>query len=427
MLHAAFEAIVREQRAAIRATLIRLTGNWDLAEDCVQEASLRAWTNWSEQGLPERPGAWLTTVARRLAIDHLRRERNLCEIPSNLAQPESHSFGELTPETLSGVEDDLLRLIFTCCHPVLNDAARISLTLRTVCGLTTREIARALLEPESTTAQRIVRARRKLAEEHVEFAVPSSKELPLRLKSVLLVIYLVFNEGYAATEGPDLLRSELCREAIRLGRLVVRLLPDEPEARGLLALMLLHDSRRGTRVAVDGALIPLDSQDRSLWDATRIQDGLQEVRRALEMRKSGPYQIQAAIAALHAEAATPEETDWTQIATLYQELLRRTPTPVIELNAAAALAMAGNLDGALRWIDAIEARGELRGYYLLYASKADLLRRNGEFAASATAYEDALKYVPSQPERLYLTRRLAQLQSDGEIQSARDGQTHHST
>ncbi len=271
MLHAAFEAVVREQRAAIRASLIRLTGDWDLAEDCVQEACLRAWQSWSSAGLPNRPGAWLTTVARRLALDQMRRDKRLVEVPEDVAHPPADPF---TPEAISGVEDDLLRLIFTCCHPSLSQRTQIALTLRTVCGLTTREIARAFLEPEPTTAQRLVRARRKLTEEHVPFEVPAASQLPDRLASALLVVYLVFNEGYAATGGSALIRQDLSREAIRLGRLLVRLLPGEPEVRGLLALMLLHDSRRNARIDIDGNLIPLEEQDRGRWDRARITEGL---------------------------------------------------------------------------------------------------------------------------------------------------------
>lgn len=418
MLHAAFEATVREERTAVRATLIRLTGDWDLAEDCVQEACLRAWQTWTRDGMPERPAAWLTTVARRLALDHLRRERRLVGIPDNLPQLHTGSPDELPPETVSGVDDDLLRLIFTCCHPALSPEARISLTLRAVCGLTTKEIARAFLEPEATAAQRLVRAKRKLSRAGVPFEVPSAAELPDRLASVLVVIYLVFNEGYAATTGPSLLRQGLSTEAIRLGRLVLRLLPNEPEVNGLLALMLLHDSRRSARVNTDGELIPLEEQDRTLWDRARIAEGLLLLNQAMEKRAPGPYQWQAAIAAIHAEASISQETDWSQISILYGALLRRTGNPVVELNAAVAVAMMGELAEGLDWIMSIERRGELRGYYLLAAAKADLLRRAGRHQEALQAYGDAIVLTSDGPERRYLQRRLFALQKGDDTISA---------
>ncbi len=409
MLHAAFEAVVREERTAIRATLIRLTGDWDLADDCVQEACVRAWETWSRDGLPAKPGAWLTTVARRLALDWLRRERRREGLPEDLALASEAGEAMLAPERVSGVEDDVLRLIFMCCHPALPQRGQIALTLRTVCGLTTREIARAFVEPEPTTAQRLVRARRRLAEDRVPFEVPPASELPERLASVLMVIYLVFTEGYAATGGVSLTRQDLSHEAIRLGRLIVRSSPGHAEAEGLLALMLLHDARRAGRVDSEGNLIPLEQQDRSLWDRARIAEGVRLLDCAMQRRRPGPYQLQAAIAALHAQAPTATDTDWRQIAALYAALLRRSPSPVLELNAAVALAMSGDVEEALDWMQALGRRGELRGYHLLPASRADLLRRLGRGEEALAAYAEAIAMAPNDAERRYLQRRVEEL------------------
>jgi RNA polymerase sigma-70 factor (ECF subfamily) len=410
MLHAAFEAIVREERTAIRATLIRLTGNWDLADDCVQEACLRAWETWSRDGLPVKPGAWLTTVARRLALDHLRRERRREEMPADVAHPSDDAEAALlAPERVSGVDAYVLRLIFLCCHPALPRRSQIALTLRNVCGLTTREIARAFVEPESTTAQRLVRARRKLAEERVPFETPPASELPARLDTALSVVYLVFTEGYAATGGPALLRQDLSQEAIRLARLLVRLVPGHAEAEGLLALMLLHDARRMGRVDSDGDLILLEEQDRSLWDRARITEGVSLLGTAMQRLATGPYQLQAAIAALHAEAPTAAETDWRQIAELYRALLRLTPSPVLELNAAVALAMSGRVEEALAWIESIDSQGELTSYHLLPAARADLLRRQGRNDEAREAYTRAVSLASNDAEQRYLQRRLSEL------------------
>ncbi|MBC7926668.1 MAG: sigma-70 family RNA polymerase sigma factor, partial [Bryobacteraceae bacterium] len=402
MLHAAFEAVIREERTSICASLIRMTSDWELAEDCVQEACLRAWDLWSREGLPARPGGWLATVAKRLALDHLRRARRQCPIPDELVGGNQPDDSVLSPAGVTGVEDDVLRLIFSCCHPALSEPSQVALTLRTVCGLTTREIARAFVEAEPTTAQRLVRARRKLAEESVPFELPSPSELPLRLVAVQAVVYLVFTEGYAASAGPALLRPDLSHEAIRLARLLVRLLPDDPETSGLLALMLLHDARGNSRVDRHGNFVLLADQDRSLWDRGRIDEGVRILDKALVASKGGPYQTQAAIAALHATAPSAADTDWGQITGLYGAMLRRSPNPVLELNAAVAMAMAGDVDEALDWIASLERRNVLKGYYLLPAAKADLLRRCGRNSDAYVAYADALSIAPTEAERRYL-------------------------
>jgi RNA polymerase sigma-70 factor, ECF subfamily len=427
MLTLVIDSICRAEGARVLAGLIRRFGDFDLAEDAMQDAFTKALEVWPHQGLPTAPAAWLTTVARRRAVDLLRRRRSgplYMEEPPDLAAPAAtggdRGFGSddgdgvdgIDPADHSGVDDHRLRLLFTCCHPAIGQPAQMALALRTLCGLSTREIARAFLEPEATTAQRLVRVKKKIREAHIPYEVPAQDLLPQRLATVLGVIYLVFNEGYSTTEHATLVRPDLCAEAIRLARLVVELMPDEPEARGLLALMLLNDARRPARVDADGALVPLEAQDRSRWHAVSIAQGLVQLDLALASRQRGPYQLQAAISALHARAARAEDTDWKQIAALYGGLLREQPGAVVELNAAVALAMADGPEQGLVWIDRLRASGELNGYHLLSAARADLLRRLGRRTEAGLAYDEALALVRNPAERLYLERRRAQCRAD---------------
>jgi RNA polymerase sigma-70 factor (ECF subfamily) len=401
------DATVRREHGRILAGLIRTAGDFDLAEEALQDAYLKAADVWARDGIPDTPAAWLSTVAKRRLIDLLRHHGRSRIADDGEAILEATAAPEPAETSAELLDDDQLRLIFTCCHPALAPSASIALALRTICGLTTREIARAFVEPEATTAQKLVRAKRKIAEARIPYEIPSPDALPERLAAVFAVIYLLFNEGYAATESDALVRQELCTEAIRLGRLVSTLLPDHAECDGLLALMLLHDARRATRVGTNGVLVPLEEQDRTRWNQAAIQEGLAALDRALLRRQPGPYQMQAAIAALHAQAPTAADTDWRQISHLYFALLRHMPTPVVELNAAVALAMTGGYDQGLEWIDKIAARGDLAEYHLLHAARADLLRRKGDFAAAARAYEEALGLVKNAGEREYLQRRLA--------------------
>jgi len=407
MLTPIIDGICRAEGPRLLANLIRRVGDFELAEDAMQDAFAKALEVWPAQGLPAAPAAWLTTVARRRAVDLLRRRATghvYTDEPPDLAAPEIDA--NLDAEA-SSVEDDRLRLVFTCCHPAIAQPAQMALALRTLCGLSTREIARAFLEPETTTAQRLVRAKRKILDARIPYEVPSRELLPERLQAVLGVVYLVFNEGYVSTEGDGLVRTDLCSEAIRLGRLLVELMPGEPEAQGLLALMLLHDARRATRIDAAGALIPLEEQDRSGWQRDAIAEGLAVLDTALHRRRRGPYQLQAAIAALHAGAERADTTDWEQIAVLYAGLLSERPSPVVELNAAVALAMARGPEQGLVWIGRLEQGGELADYHLLPAARADLLRRLGRLPEAAVAYRAALALVRSPAERLYLERRLA--------------------
>ncbi len=389
--------------------MIRTTGDWDIAEECAQDAFALALERWKRDGVPRSPGAWLTTTARNRAVDRLRRATvgaaKLQEVAVLSRSPrENDDDGDD-----SGVEDDRLRLIFTCCHPALSLDARVALTLRTLAGLTTAEIARAFLVPEATMAQRLVRAKQKIRNAGIPYRVPPAHLLTERTGAVLGVLYLLFNEGYAATAGSELVRRGLCTEAIRLARTLANLMPDEPEAIGLLALMLLHDARRETRVDGAGDLVPLDEQDRARWDAAAITEGVGLIEAALRRGEPGPYQVQAAIAACHATAADATATDWVEIAGLYRELARMVPSPVVELNRAVAVAMADGPDAGLRLVDALEASGALAGYHLLPATRADLMRRLGRNAEAASSYRDALELATADAERRYLARRLAEV------------------
>jgi RNA polymerase sigma-70 factor, ECF subfamily len=402
------EQAFRSESRRVLATLIRLLGDFDLAEEALQDAFTAAVERWPVEGVPANPRAWLISTGRFKAIDSLRRR---ARFDSSLG-PIADQLGDgiTRPEELDDerVEDDRLRLIFTCCHPALPPDAQIALTLREVCGLTTEEIARAFLSPAPTLAQRIVRAKAKIKAAKIPYQVPARAELPERLASVLHVIYLVFNEGYSASSGADLTRHDLSREAIRLGRLLVDLLP-EPEAIGLLALMLLHESRRHARSSGDGELVLLDDQDRSLWNRHQIAEGAKLVEQALTSRRFGPYTIQAAIAAVHAEATRPEETDWSEIVGLYDVLLRAEPSPVVELNRAAAIAMRDGPAAGLALIDAILARGDLPDYHLAHSARAECYRRLGRAAEAIESYQQALELTRQQPQRNFIQRRIREL------------------
>jgi len=402
------------ERARVVATLIRVTGDWDLAEDCVQDAFARALVDWPVRGIPNSPGAWLTTVARNIAIDRLRRSSTEARAVKQLAViADLESLDEPTAE----VDDDRLRLIFTCCHPALPMEARIALTLRTVAGLTTAEIARAFLVPEATMAKRLVRARAKIRDAGIPYRVPPPHLLPSRATGVLAVVYLLFNEGYAASSGEALVREPLAAEAIRLGRLLDALLDGTPplaEAHGLLALMLFHHSRRASRTDASGDVITLEHQDRSLWDADAIAEGLGLLRAASRLtlergEHAGSYQLQASIAACHVRAADVTSTDFARVAELYGELARIAPSPVVDLNRAVAVAMSQGPEAGLALVAAIDRSGSLSGYYLLPATKADLLRRMGRRSEAALEYERALELAPSEVEKRYLARRIAEL------------------
>ncbi|MET1075009.1 MAG: RNA polymerase sigma factor [Umezawaea sp.] len=389
----------RDEWGHVVATLIRMTGDWDLAEECAQDAFATALERWPREGVPRRPGAWLTTTARNRALDRLRRKAN--------EAVKLREAGVVVPEQEedddpSGVPDDRLRLIFTCCHPALALEAQVALTLRTLVGLSTAEIARAFLVPEATMAQRLVRAKRKIRNAGIPYRVPPAHVLPDRLQAVLATLYLLFNEGY-------LVRTDLCAEAIRVTRVLARLMPDEPEVLGLLALLLLHDARRATRTDAAGDLVLLAEQDRTRWDRGEVDEGLALLDAAMRRREPGPYQVQAAIAACHASAAEAADTDWAQIAALYGSLTRFVRSPVVELNRAVAVAMAHGPEAGLGLVEALADSGELVDYHLLPATRADLLRRLDRKAEAAAAYREALALVTTDAERRFLERRVAEM------------------
>jgi RNA polymerase sigma-70 factor, ECF subfamily len=408
----ALDRIYREEFGRILATLIRLVGDFEIAEDAVQEAFAAAVEQWPRDGMPRQARAWIVSTARHKAIDRLRRDSSFSHKREEILR---HVIGEAMPDRDdlddNAVPDERLRLIFTCCHPALVPEAQIALSLRTLCGLTTEQIARSFLVPSSTVAQRIVRAKRKIRSAGIPYEVPPAEALDERLEAVMAVVYLVFNEGYVVSGGETLVRGDLCAEAIRLGRILCELLPQNAEARGLLALMLLHDARRPARVDSGGDLILLEDQDRDLWNREVIREGLMLVESALGSGRVGPYTIQAAIAGAHARAVSPAETDWRDIEALYAYLMRLRPSPVIELNHAVAVAMADGPEQGLLLIDSLHARGELGDYYLLWAARADLLRRLERWEEAAVSYREALALAKTEPERRFLTRRLAEVQS----------------
>jgi RNA polymerase sigma-70 factor (ECF subfamily) len=410
---AAVAEAFREEWGRVVATLIRTTGDWDLAEECTQGAFERALETWPRDGIPRRPGAWLTTTARNLARDRLRRAAVGASKMREVAMLSNDEDAGHGANDESGVPDDRLRLIFTCCHPALRLEARVALTLRTLAGLTTAEIARAFLVSEATMAQRLVRAKRKIRNAGIPYRVPPARLLPERTGGVLAVLYLLFNEGYSASAGTDLVREGLSAEAIRLARTLARLMPDEPETVGLLALMLLHDARRDSRVNEAGELVPLEEQDRALWNGEAIAEGVGLLAAAMRRCSPGPYQLQAAIAACHATAPEAADTDWAEISRLYGELVRLVPSPVVELNRAVAVAMAEGPAGGLALVEELEASGKLSGYHLLPATRADLLRRLGRQIDAVSAYEEALELAATDAERRYITRRLAEVKGRG--------------
>ncbi|HTH46073.1 MAG TPA: RNA polymerase sigma factor [Candidatus Limnocylindria bacterium] len=402
------DILYRAESGHILATLIRLLGDFDLAEDAMQDAFTAALECWPLDGVPANPRAWLVSTGRFKAIDTLRRRARFDASQEKIAEQLEAEPDEAAVAADGSVEDDRLRLIFTCCHPAIAPEARVALTLREVCGLTTEEIARAFLTGAPTLAQRIVRAKAKIRESRLPYQVPSPEDLPERMGAVLQVVYLVFNEGYSASSGASLTRADLSAEGIRLGRLLVELLP-EPEVQGLLALMLLQESRRTARTSPTGELVLLQHQDRSLWNRSQIAEGVQLVERALSSRRFGPYTLQAAIAAVHSDAADAVATDWPQIVALYGALMQAAPSPIVELNRAVAVAMRDGAEAGLALIDAIIARGDLTDYHLAHSARADLYRRLGRSTEARSAYERALALTRLEPERRFLEKRLREL------------------
>jgi RNA polymerase sigma-70 factor (ECF subfamily) len=404
--HHLIDALYRAESGRILATLIRLLGDFDLAEDAMQDAFAAALEKWTPEAMPDNPRAWLVSTARFKAIDVLRRRARFDASQEKIA--DELDIAQFDQKYDDGLEDDQLRLIFTCCHPALPPEGRIALTLREVCGLTTEEIARAFLLAVPAVAQRIVRAKARIREARIPYQVPSAAELPDRLNGVLQVVYLVFNEGYSASTGKIVTRAELSAEAIRLGRVLKTLLP-EPEVLGLLSLMLLHESRRLARSSAQGEVILLEDQDRSLWNQKLIAEGQELVERSLRSHRFGPYTLQAAIAAVHSEAKTAGETDWKQIAALYARLVIADPSPIVELNRAVAVAMCDGMKAGLRLIDDLLERGELEGYHLVHSARAELCRRLGRKADAQVSYTKALRLARQEPERRFLERRLREL------------------
>ncbi len=406
---AGIERFYREEFGRVLATLIRVLGDFDLAEDAAQDAFATAVEQCHRDGLPDNPRAWIIGVARHKAIDRLRKQGRFNDRREELIRVAESGDDAMETDGTAALPDERLRLIFTCCHPALADDARIALSLRTLCGLTTEEIARAFLTAPATMAQRLVRAKRKIRAARIPYEVPSAELLAERLDAVMAVIYLVFNEGYAASSAERLLRTDLCAEAIRLARILVALMPNEAEPRGLLATMLLHDARRDARIDARGELVLLEEQDRTRWDLAQIAEGLAHSEAAIGAGAHGPYAIQSAIAAVHSRSGRAEATDWRAIADLYARLIAISPSPVIELNRAVAVAMADGPAAGLELIDAIESSGDLRDYYLMWSARADLLRRLGRWSEAAESYRAALARVGSAPERRFIRRRLEEV------------------
>jgi len=407
-IRAKVEAVYRSESRQVLATLIRLLGDFDAAEEALHEAFVAATEQWPRDGVPANPRAWLVSTGRFKAIDNMRRRTRYDASLNELAKQIETTAGDSIEHDDNHIEDDRLRLIFTCCHPALTPEAQIPLTLREVCNLTTEEIARAFLTKPATIAQRIVRAKAKIRDARIPYEVPPPAELPDRLDSVLHVVYLVFNEGYSASSGSSLTRADLSGEATRLGRLLLHLLP-EPEVMGLLALMLLHESRRPARTATNGDLVLLEQQDRSLWNREHIREGVGLIERALASRRFGPYTLQAAIAAVHAEAPNTAKTDWARIVALYDLHLQTDPSPIVELNRAVAVAMRDGPAKGLELVDALLARGELENYHLAHAARADFCRRLGQTSDARVSYERALALTKQEPERRFLEKRLNEL------------------